>query len=96
MNGKKVYKNGQAVFEQKGNVLTYYFKTGEIKAKGKSINSMMEGKWVFNRESGELWQIGNFKRNQKHGEWIRYDRKGKVEYQETFVDGKLVKKERKK
>src|SRR5687767_8357150 len=46
------YKNGQLISEQKGNVLTYYFKTGLVKAKGKSVEGSMEGKWIFNRESG--------------------------------------------
>ena len=32
------YKNGQQVFEQKGNIRTYFFKTGKIRAKGKFIN----------------------------------------------------------
>ena len=44
----------------------------------------MEGKWIFNRESGQLWQTGNFKNNEKHGEWIRYDKKGEKEYHVNF------------
>ena len=84
------YKNGQKISEQKGDWLTYFFKTGTIKAKGKSIDGVMQGKWVFNRESGQLWQIGNFKNNKKHGEFIRYDREGEKEYHARFKDGKLV------
>lgn len=86
------YKNGQLISEQKGNTLTYYFKTGEVKAKGKSIDGVMQGKWIFNRESGDLWQIGNFRDNKKHGQWIRYDKKGKEEYHAKFDHGKLVEK----
>ena len=86
------YKNGQLISEQKGKTLTYYFQTGEIKAKGKSIDGVMEGKWIFNRESGQLWQTGNFKNNKKHGEWIRYDKKGKKEYHVKFSNGKQVEK----
>jgi antitoxin component YwqK of YwqJK toxin-antitoxin module len=52
----------------------------------------MEGKWIFNRESGDLWQIGNFKNDKKHGQWIRYDKTGKVEYDADFENGKLIKK----
>ena len=61
--------------------LTYYFQTGEI----------MEGKWIFNRESGQLWGTGNFKNNKKHGEWIRYDKKGEKEYHVTFPMEPLAK-----
>jgi antitoxin component YwqK of YwqJK toxin-antitoxin module len=92
MQNKNEYKNGQKVFEQKGNTLTYFFKTGILKAKGKSIHNKMEGKWIFNRESGDLWQIGNFKNDKKHGQWIRYDKTGKVEYDADFENGKLIKK----
>ena len=72
--------------------LTYYFQTGAIKAKGESIDGVMEGKWIFNRESGQLWQTGNFKNNKKHGEWIRYDKKGEKEYHVNFSNGKQVEK----
>ncbi len=86
------FKNGQRATEQKGDVLTYFYKSGPVKAKGKYIDDMMQGKWVFNHEDGSLWQIGHFKDNQKHGEWIRYDKKGKPEYHEHFVEGKIVKR----
>ncbi len=87
----KTYKNGQIVSEVKNNILTYYFKTGIIRAKGKYVNDSMEGKWIFNRENGQLWQIGNFKNNKKHGKWIRYNREGNVEYDQSFIDGKIIK-----
>lgn len=86
------YANGQKVFEQKGNIRTYFFKTGEMRAKGKFIDGKMEGKWIFNRNSGQLWQTAHFLHNEKHGEWIRYDKKGSVEYHAEFDKGKLIKK----
>lgn len=88
----KVYSNGQKTFEQAGDTLTYFFKNGKIKAEGLSINEIMEGEWKFYRETGQLWQVGNFKGGQKHGPWLRYDKKDKLEYKETFDKGKLVKK----
>jgi antitoxin component YwqK of YwqJK toxin-antitoxin module len=86
------FKNGQKATSQKGDVLTYFYKSGPVKAKGKFVDDLMQGKWVFNREDGSLWQIGHFKDNLKHGEWIRYDKTGKVEYRERFVLGKIVKR----
>lgn len=71
--------------------MTYFFKDGLIKAKG-PYEETMEGEWVFYREGGKLWQVGNFKNGLKHGSWIRYDRSMKVEYNETFVEGKIIKK----
>ena len=92
MKMKEHYQNGQKVYEQKGDTLTYFFKTGIIKARGKSIIGVMGGRWIFNRESGELWQVGHFKNSKKHGEWVRYDKNGKEEYRAQFADGKLVSK----
>lgn len=88
----KQYANGQIVYEQNGDVLTYFFKNGRVKAKGLSINDVMEGEWIFYRESGQLWQVANFKNGQKHGSWIRYDKSDQVEYDETFENGKKKKK----
>ncbi len=89
------YKNGQKISEQKGDTLTYFYKNGKVKAKGKSIKEIMQGKWIFYRETGQLWQIGHFKDNKKHGNFIRYDRDDKEEYNENFEDGKIVKKDSK-
>ena len=75
---------------QQGDVLTYYYKSGKIKAQGQSVGGMMQGEWRFYRENGQLCQIGNFKDNQKHGAWVRFDKANAVEYSETFSSGKLV------
>jgi antitoxin component YwqK of YwqJK toxin-antitoxin module len=91
MMKNKEYSNGQKTFEQTGDKLTYFFKNGKIKAEGISINGIMEGEWKFYRETGQLWQVGNFKGGQKHGSWLRYNKKGKLAYKESFINGKLVK-----
>ena len=92
MLSKKSYANGQKVYELDGEVLTFFYKTGKLKAKGFFINEKMEGEWLFYRETGQLWQIGNFKNSKKHGLWVRYDKNDQVEYQETFVEDKVAKK----
>lgn len=92
MLDNKKYKNGNDVYQIKDNILTYYFKDGTVKAKGHFIDNLMEGEWLFYRQGGQLWQIGNFKNNKKNGYWRRYDKNDKLEYQEEFVDGKLIKK----
>ena len=92
MNTDKKYKNGQKISEQNNGILTYFFKSGKVKAHGPFVGGKMQGKWVFNRGSGELWQIGNFEDDKKHGEFLRYDRSGHIEYHAEFDRGKLVKK----
>ena len=43
----KNYANGQKVYELNSDKLTYFFKTGKIKATGPYINGKMEGEWLF-------------------------------------------------
>jgi antitoxin component YwqK of YwqJK toxin-antitoxin module len=92
MIGEKTYKNGQIVSKLENDRLTYYFKTGIVKAEGAFLDGLMEGEWRFFREDGQLWQVGHFWAGEKHGSWIRYDRNGQVEYDEQFVNGKKGKK----
>ena len=88
----KEYTNGQKTYEFIGNKLIYYYKNGNIKAEGISENDLMQGEWKFYRETNQLWQVGNFINGNKNGPWLRYDRNGKVEYSENFIDNKLIKK----
>jgi len=90
MAEKKIYANGQPVFITEGDKRTYFYKNGKKRAEGKFINNMMEGEWIFYRETGQLWQTGNFRNNKKHGEFIRYDKKDRVEYHETFDNNKII------
>jgi antitoxin component YwqK of YwqJK toxin-antitoxin module len=92
MMKQKRYADGQKTHEQNGDQLTYFFKNGEIKAFGESVNETMQGEWKFYRESGQLWQVGNFKDNQKHGRWVRYDKADRLEYEAYFDRGKMLKK----
>ena len=88
----KTYKNGQLKSEIKGDQLINYYEDGSIKAQGRINNERMEGKWIFNRKGGQLWQIGHFNKDVKNGEWIRYDSKGKVAYHVVFEKDKVVEK----
>lgn len=92
MMAKEVYTNGQRVFVLDGATLTYFFKNGVVKAKGPYINELMKGEWLFYRENGQLWQIGNFKDGQKHGIWKRFSKENKLEYEQEFTEGKQIKK----
>jgi hypothetical protein len=92
MDLTKTYANGQPVSVLAGTTLTFFYKSGQLKAAGPFVDGMMEGTWRFYRENGTLWQTGNFKNEVKHGRWTRYDREGIVEYDEEFHEGKKVKK----
>ncbi|MEO5592696.1 MAG: hypothetical protein ABIR15_21700 [Chitinophagaceae bacterium] len=92
MISKIKYTNGQKAQEINGNKLTYFFKNGKVKAEGPLIKDKMEGEWKFYRETGQLWQVGNFKTDMKNGTWLRYDKNDKLEYEETFRDNKILKR----
>jgi antitoxin component YwqK of YwqJK toxin-antitoxin module len=92
MLNKKNYKNGQKVYELNGNKLTYFFKNGKIKAEGLFENNLMDGEWRFYRETGQLWQTGNFSGGKKNGVFVRYDRNNNIEYQESFENDVVVKR----
>ncbi len=92
---KKFYSNGQKAYQIKGTTLTYYYEDGTRRAYGPYKNKLMEGKWTFFRKTGQLWAISHFKNSKKHGVWVRYDRNDRLEYEETFVQGKAVPKAKK-
>lgn len=39
------------------------------------------------RETGQLWQLGIFRNDKKHGKWIRFNKNNELEYDEIFEDG---------
>lgn len=88
---KKTYANGQKVYTLKDGKLTYFFKDGTVKSEGPFEDEKMEGEWIFYRATGQLWQVGHFKGNTKHGRWIRYDKENEIEYDEVFENGKIKK-----
>jgi len=96
MLGKTHYANGQQVWSLENNRLTYYYKSGNLKAEGSYENEKMQGEWKFYHETGRLLQIGHFKDNQKHGSWIRYNSDGNIEYEEVFTEGKVIKNKNKR
>ena len=86
------YSNGQIISKQKGDILTYYHSDGAIKAQGKFVDGLFQGKWIFNKKEGYLWQVGHFKDNIKQGKWVRYKSDGSIEKEEVFEAGKALRK----
>ncbi|HKM07362.1 MAG TPA: hypothetical protein VJ869_10250 [Sphaerochaeta sp.] len=93
MEKEKTFANGQAVSSQRGNILTFYFKTGVVKATGAVLaDQQRSGKWVFYRENGMLSEVGHFRSGVKHGIWQGYDKLGQLEYEAEFIAGNEVSK----
>lgn len=87
----KSYNNGQPMAEQKGKMLTYFFKNGDIKAQGKYVDGLMQGKWIFRKKEGYLWQVGHFDAQGKQdGTWLRYNADGSVQDEKLFDHGERI------
>jgi antitoxin component YwqK of YwqJK toxin-antitoxin module len=87
----ETYNNGQIISEQKGDILTYYFENGDIKAQGKQKDGNMQGKWIFNKKVGYLWQVGYFDVDGKqHGSWVVYNKDGSIQKEKQFEHGKQI------
>ena len=90
MLGKKFYDNGQKMHELSGDILTFFYRDGKIKAEGLFVDKLMEGEWKFYRETGQLWQVGNFTNGKRNGYFIRYDIHDNIQYEEDFENGIII------
>lgn len=87
------YSNGQKVTDLKGGIMTYYFENGEVKARGKYTDGVMQGEWIFNKKEGYLWQVGHFDdEGKQHGSWTLYTKDGSIQNEKHFEHGKRLKK----
>lgn len=66
----------------------YYYKSGEIQAKGKYVNGVREGKWIYYYENGKKEQEGKYKKNEVSGTWLWYYPNGTLKKQEYFRKGR--------
>ena len=53
-------------------------KDGTVWAKGEMEDGVMEGYWEWYRVDGTKMRSGYFKKGKQTGEWITYDKKGKI------------------
>lgn len=92
MNKDTTYAKGQKTAQQTGNILTYFFKDGAVKAQGKFVDGAMQGEWIFNKKEGYLWQIGHFDTDgKKHGSWVLYNPDGSIQKEKLFEHGRQIK-----
>ncbi len=55
-----------------------YHNDGSVWAKGTTVNGVLEGYWEWFRKDGTKLRSGHFLHGEQTGEWITYDKKGKV------------------
>jgi len=64
-----------------------HHRDGSIWAKGELLDGETDGYWEWFRVDGTKMRSGHFDRGKQVGEWITYDRDGKV-YKVTNFDKK--------
>ena len=67
-----------------GTAHTVYYKDGSVWAKGRMDGKVPTGYWEYFRKDGTRMGSGTFENGEKVGEWIRYDKQGRVEKVTTF------------
>lgn len=58
--------------------LIHYHNDGSVRAKGQLIDGQMHGYWEWFRTNGIILRSGHFDSGKQVGEWITYDKAGKV------------------
>jgi len=67
-----------------------HHKDGSIWAKGQKAGGVLVGYWEWFRKDGTKLRSGHFENGEQIGEWITYDKKGKV-YKVTNFKPKMRK-----
>ena len=75
-------------FNKKIGLWKFFYKTGELKAKGKYNKNRKTGKWKYYYKSGKLEQEGDFVRSKYNGIWKWYYETGELLRKENFIKGK--------
>lgn len=64
----------------------HYHQDGSLWAKGPIVNGTKDGYWEWFRLDGTKMRSGHFKKDKQVGEWITYDKQGKVYKVTEFKD----------
>ncbi len=56
----------------------HYHKDGSVWAKGQMLGDQQHGYWEWFRKDGVIMRSGHFDKGVQVGEWITYDKQGKV------------------
>ena len=73
--------------DKKQGTWTYYYETGETKAKGEYKDNLKTGEWIFYYEDGKIEQRGKYVKNKASGLWTWYYRNGNKWREENLVKG---------
>lgn len=67
-----------AVKKSAAKPFVHYHKDGSVWAKGQMAGDHMHGYWEWFRKDGIIMRSGSFNNGKQVGEWITYDKQGKV------------------
>jgi antitoxin component YwqK of YwqJK toxin-antitoxin module len=70
--------------KSKGQEYIKYHKDGTVWAKGSMVEGVLDGYWEWFRKDGTKMRSGYFEGGKQVGEWITYDKSGRV-YKKTTM-----------
>lgn len=91
------HKNGnlkteESIEKNQINAIIRYHPNGQLKQKGEKRYGLKHGKWTYYNESGEKFMEGEYVRDKRQGEWIRYFPEGhmKLHYENDILQNKKL------
>lgn len=83
-NPSQPLEEGEKFFDERHGEWTFYYPESEsgqprqVKAQGSYSFGAKEGPWEYFYPSGELRETGSYSSDQRHGEWVTFDKYGYV------------------
>ena len=81
------FLHGQTEDFFEGFYVKTYYKNGEIKSQGNTIDNKKNGMWRFYYQNGEIKSEGNFKNDRLNGIWELYYENGQLKEKKTWKNG---------
>ena len=83
-NISEVQKHFNLALKKNGKYEILSKKTGKVKLVKHYSNNILNGKYIFYWDNGEIMVEGYFKKNRRVGQWLNYDYTGELILEENY------------
>jgi len=67
-----------------GNYKIFSKNTGKVILEKNYLNNLLDGKYIYYWDNGQVRFFGMFSQNHRVGTWTNYDKNGEVVFKENF------------
>ena len=60
-------------------------KTGKVKILKQYKNELLDGKFIYYWDNGQIRFMGMFIENKRVGTWLNYDKQGNIIFKESYI-----------